>query len=76
MNNAEIARYIAAGYTHLFQYEAWAPIAGEWAPSRFPTVSDSVVLHEAACSTRMKHGEIRNLSVSTLSDLLQKELIK
>ena len=69
MKNADLQRYLAAGYTHLVEYEAWAPILKVWAYSRIPTTADAVTLHEAACSIRTKHGEIRNVSITLLVDM-------
>jgi len=65
-----IQRYVDAGYTHLVEYETWAPILKIWAYSRIPTTADAVVLHESACSIRVRHGEIRDVRITLLSIVL------
>lgn len=70
MTETEIARYLRAGYTHVVTYEMWHEFIHVWAPTHVITTQDAVTLHESACAIREKHGDVRNVHVVLLSDLL------
>lgn len=66
MNKDKMARCLAAGYSHWVGYEVYLPIADLWTETGYPTTTDAVLLHEAACERRTKSGEIRNWSILKL----------
>lgn len=56
----------AAGYSHLFCYEVWLPIAETWYETYLPVTPDSVEINQQSCAARMQRGEIQHIKVESL----------